>query len=153
MIPEKDKIERILNAARLAPTWGNRQGMHYIVVEEPKKVKMVWKAVDQDDKFSNAPMFIVGIIRETASGINKAGIEYYTVDFGICFEHLLLAAAAEGMATCWIGIFDEEKIKEILEIPRIYRVLGLTPLGYPIKEKGEITNRLSLEEIVHYDKY
>lgn len=153
VIPEKDKVGRILNAARLAPTWANMQGVHYIVVQKPEKVKMIWKAIDQKDKFSNAPIFIVGIIKETASGINKAGIKYYTLDFGICFEHLILAATAEGMATCWVGIFDEEKIKDILEIPKKYRVLGITPLGYTIKEKGEISDRLSLEEIVHYDKY
>ncbi|MGB5909675.1 MAG: nitroreductase family protein [Promethearchaeia archaeon] len=153
VIPEKDKVERILNAARLAPTWANMQGVHYIVVQKPEKVKMIWKAIDQKDKFSNAPIFIVGIIKEIASGINKAGIKYYNLDFGICFEHLILAATAEGMATCWVGIFDEEKIKDILEIPKKYRVLGITPLGYTIKEKGEISDRLSLEEIVHYDKY
>ncbi|MFX1234361.1 MAG: nitroreductase family protein [Promethearchaeota archaeon] len=152
MIPSKEKIERILNAARLAPTWANKQGMHYIVVQQPEKLKAVWNAIGQEKKFVNAPIFIVGAISEAGSGANK-NENYYPVDFGICFEHLILAATAEGLGTCWIGWFDEKEVKEVLEIPKRYRVLAITPLGYPIKEKGEVRDRKPLEEIVHYDKY
>ena len=154
-MPEKDKIERILEAARLAPTWANMQGMHYIIVKNPEKVKAVWEAIGQKNKFAEAPMFIVGVISESKSGtnINANNLKYYTVDFGICFEHLILAATAEGLATCWIGFFNENKIKEILEIPKRFRVVGLTPLGYSTKPKGEVHDRKPLEKIVHYDKF
>ncbi|MFX1344446.1 MAG: nitroreductase family protein [Promethearchaeota archaeon] len=152
-MPNKEKIDRILNAARLAPTWANMQGVHYIVVQEPENVKAVWQAVGQMQKFAEAPMFIVGIIREKGSGMNINGEKYYSVDFGICFEHLILAATAEGLATCWIGWFNEAKVKEVLNIPDEYKVMGLTPLGYPVKSKGEITERKSLEKIVHYEKF
>ncbi len=149
--PEKEKVDRILEAARLAPTWANMQGVHYIVVEKPEKVKAIWKAIGQRQKFIEAPMFIVGVITENGSGEN--GIKYFSVDFGICFEHLILAATAEGLATCWIGWFNGKRIKTILEIPGEYHVLGLTPLGYPVKNKGEINDRKPLEDIVHYDKF
>ena len=152
-IPSDEQIERIIDAARLAPTWANMQGMEYIVVKNLDLVKAVWEAIGQENKFVNAPIFIVGIISESKSGINSSGEKYYPVDFGICFEHLILAATAEGLATCWIGYFNELKIKTILEIPQKYRILGLTPLGYPIKPKGEIKDRVSLKEIVHYDKF
>ena len=152
-LPESKKIEKILDAARLAPTWANKQGVHYIIVKEPDKVKAIWEAIGQKQKFSTAPLFIIGIIAESGSGANSNRLKYFTVDFGICFEHLILAAAAEGLASCWIGWFNEEKIKEILGIPKKFRVLGLTPLGYPLKLKGEITDRKSLEEIVHYEKF
>ncbi|MHA1915487.1 MAG: nitroreductase family protein [Promethearchaeota archaeon] len=152
-IPEKEKIDRILNAARLAPTWANMQGMHYIVVQEPTNVKAVWEAVGQMPKFADAPMCIVGVISEKASGKNSNGEKYYGVDFGICFEHLILAATAEGLATCWIGWFNEKKLKEALKIPDEYRVLGLTPLGYSVKSKGEITERKPLDKIVHYETF
>lgn len=150
-MPEKDKIDRILNSARLAPTWANRQGVHYIVVQKPENVKAVWEAIEQNPKFADAPMFIVGIISEKGSGVNLNGEKYYGVDFGICFEHLILAAAAEGLATCWIGWFPEEKLKEVLKIPKKYRVMGITPLGFPVKSKDEVVERKSLEEIVHYE--
>ena len=152
-MPEKEKIERILDAARLAPTWANMQGIRYIISQDPGKVKEIWRAVDQKTKFAEAPMFITGVIAESGSGTNPNGLKYYAVDFGIAFEHLILAATEEGLATCWIGYFNEEKVKEILEIPKKYRVIGLTPLGYPIKEKGEITDRRPLEKIVHWEKF
>jgi len=152
-MPEKEKIERILDAARLAPTWANMQGIRYIISQDPEKVKEIWRAVGQKTKFTEAPMFITGVVAESGSGTNVNGLKYFTVDFGICFEHLILAATEEGLATCWIGYFNEEKVKEILEIPKKYRVIGLTPLGYPIKEKGEINDRRPLEKIVHWEKF
>jgi len=152
-MPEDDKVNRILEAARLAPTWANMQGMHYIVVKDPEIVKGVWKAVGQRKKFVEAPMYIVGVISESGSGTNTNGIQYFPLDCGICFEHLILAATAEGLATCWIGWFNETKVKKVLEIPEEFRVMALTPLGYPVKEKGEVTERKLIEEIVHYDKF
>ncbi len=152
-MPEKEKIERIIDVARLAPTWANMQGIHYVICQDSEKVKQIWEAVGQKKKFSEAPMFIVGVIAESGSGTNINGLKYYSVDFGICFEHLILAATAEELATCWIGFFNEEKIKKILEIPKKYRVVGLTPLGYPVKQKGEITDRKPLEKILHWEQF
>ena len=152
-MPSDKQIERIINAARLAPTWANMQGMEYVVVKNPDLVKAVWEAIDQKNKFVKAPIFIVGLITESKSGINHSGEKYYSVDFGICFEHLILAATAEQLATCWIGYFNESKIKKILDIPKKYRILGITPLGYPIKPKGEVRDRIPLKKIIHYDKF
>ncbi|MBD3211439.1 MAG: nitroreductase [Candidatus Lokiarchaeota archaeon] len=152
-MPEQEQIERVLDAARLAPTWANFQGVEYIIVQEPDNVNKIWKAIGQKNKFETAPMFIVGIISPSDSGKNMNGEKYYGVDFGICFEHLILAATAEGLGSCWIGWFNEEKIKEILEIPKKYKVLGLTPLGYPKKEKGSVKDRKSLDEIIHKEEF
>jgi len=153
-MPEREKIDRILESARLAPTWGNMQGMRYIIVREPENVKKLWQAIDQEKKFTEAPMYIVGIIAESGSGTNpSSGIKYYPLDCGICFEHLILAATAEGLATCWIGFFNENKVKEVLNIPNKYRVLAITPVGYPVKLKGEVQERKSLEQIVKYEKF
>lgn len=152
-LPEDEKIKKIINAARLAPTWANKQGVEYIIVKSQENVKKIWKAVGQRKKFREAPMYIVGIISEEDSGTNPSGIKYYTVDFGICFEHLILAATAEGLATCWIGWFNEQKIKKILEIPARFAVLGLTPIGYAIKEKGPVEKRKPLEDIIHKEKF
>ncbi|TXT63768.1 MAG: 5,6-dimethylbenzimidazole synthase [Promethearchaeota archaeon] len=152
-MPEKETIKKIINAGRLAPTWANMQGVEYIIVQKNPIVKQIWKAIGQRKKFSNAPMFIVGIIAEKDSGKNKNGEPYYPVDFGICFEHIILAATAEGLATCWIGYFDEEKVKEILHIPKKKRVLGLTPLGYPLKLKDDDSPRKDLESVIHWETF
>ena len=148
-IPEKEKINKILNAARLAPTWANKQGMQYIIVQNPELVKELWQAIGQQEKFKNASIFIVGLISEKESGTRS--IQYYPVDFGICFEHLILAATAEGLATCWIGWFNETKVKEILKIPGEYHVLGITPLGYSIENEINKKVRKPLEDMIHYD--
>ena len=142
-----------MDAARLAPTWANKQGVHYIVVQEPDNVKALWESIGQNTKFVEAPMFIVGLISEKGSGTNSNGEKYYGVDFGICFEHLILAATAEGLATCWIGWFSEDKIKKVLDIPQKYKVMSITPLGFPVKQKNEVTDRKSLKEIVHYENF
>ena len=153
-MPEDEKVNRILEAARLAPTWANMQGMHYIVVNEPVVVKDLWKAVGQKTKFAEAPMYIVGVIAESGSGANPTnGIKYYSLDCGICFEHLILAATAEGLATCWIGWFDEEKVRNVLDIPNKYKVVAITPVGYPVKEKEDVQERKPIEKIVHYNKF
>jgi nitroreductase len=152
-MPEKDKIERILEAGRLAPTWANFQGVHYILVQEPENVRALMEAIGQKPKFSEAPMFIVGVIAESGSGTNTNGEKYYGVDFGICFEHVILAAAAEGLATCWIGWFSEEKVKNLLKIPQKYKVMGITPLGYSVKPKSEVSERKPLEKIVHHEEF
>ncbi|MFX1453913.1 MAG: nitroreductase family protein [Promethearchaeota archaeon] len=152
-IPEEEKVERILNAARLAPTWANMQGVHYIVVKEPENVKAVWRAISQGQKFAQAPMFIIAIIKEKGSGMNMNGEKYYGVDVGICLEHLILAATAEGLGSCWIGWFNEGKVREALSIPDDYKVIGITPLGYPVKAKEDITERKPLSEIVHQERF
>ncbi len=152
-MPEKEKIDRILDAGRLAPTWANKQGVEYIIVQEAEKVKKVWRAIGQKQKFQEAPMFIIGIIPESGSGANANGEKYYGVDIGICFEHLILAATAESLATCWIGWFNEGKIKKILEIPEKYKVMAITPLGYSTKPKGDVHDRKPIDKLVHWEKF
>lgn len=152
-IPPLELIEKIIDTARLAPTWANVQGVEYIIVSESDKVYQIWQAINQGDKFRSAQIFIVGIISELGSGKNpESGLRYFLVDFGICFDHLILAATAEGLATCWIGKFNEKKIKEILDIPNEFRIIGITPLGYAKKEY-EPRARKPLEEILHYEKF
>ena len=78
------------------------------------------------------------------------------MDATIAFTHLILAARAEGLGTCWIGAFDNERVKEILGVPEGWNVAALTPLGYPAEGENafrETTNRKPLEEIVSTDKF
>ena len=75
------------------------------------------------------------------------------MDAAIAMEHIVLAATNEGLGTCWIGAFDEKAVKEVLGIPDHIRVVAMTPLGYPAEEKGEVTNRKPLSDIVHYDRW
>jgi len=66
---------------------------------------------------------------------------------------MMLVAHEAGLGTCWIGAFDEAKVKKVLAIPKEVRVIAMFPLGYPAEEKGEVTDRKSLNEIIHYERW
>ena len=72
-MPEEETITRILEAARLAPTWANKQGMHYVVVKDSETVKEIWQAIGQKQKFTSAPIFGVGVISESGAGAIAVG--------------------------------------------------------------------------------
>ena len=110
----------------------------------------------------NVPMIIIACADPLESGKNN-DIDYSIVDVTIAFEHIILAATDIGLGTCWVGGFDENKVKKILEIPPRIKIIGITPLGHPKekktfseKSKGFIiksTKRKTLKEIIHYDKW
>lgn len=79
-------------------------------------------------------------------------IEYYIADTAIAFEHLCLAAHALGLGTCWMGWFNEEKIRAALGIPASIKVVGITPLGYPDQQPKQ-RPRKTLSEIVSYNRW
>jgi len=147
---EEEKLRRVLEAGRLAPSAANRQPWHFIVVRDPEKRGMLRRAYNRE-WFVSAPVIIVACADPTRAWRRGDGEEYWKVDVAIAMEHIVLAAANEGLGTCWIGAFDERAVKEALGIPDHIRVVAMTPLGYPAESKGEVTDRKPLEEIVHYD--
>ena len=149
-IPE-EKIHRVLEAARLCPTWANKQGVRYIVVQNSEKVEKLREAIQQKWTKTTS-VFIVVCIDPRKSGKNKNNLEYFMVDAAIGFTHMVLAATNEGLGTCWVGWFDEEAIQAILEIPKKVRVIGVTPLGFP-DYTPKPQQRLPLSEIVFEERY
>jgi nitroreductase len=83
----------------------------------------------------------------------RCGQDPIPIDVAIAIDHMTLAAAAEGLGTCWIGSFYPEKVREILGIPEEIVIVELLPLGYP-SDPGKVEkSRLSLDEIVKYEKW
>ncbi len=82
----------------------------------------------------------------------KCGQLAYPIDTAIAVDHMTLQAVEEGLGTCWIGAFDEENVKELLNIPHDIRVVALLPLGYP-STIPKPTPRKSLNEIVMWEKW
>jgi len=151
-VPDED-IEYVLNAARLAPSWKNRQCWRYVVVKDKEAIKKIASARPQSqDWLSEAPVMIVACADPDESG-HREGKDYYLVDIGISFEHLLLAARNRGLGTCWIGGFDEKTVRDAIGAPDNVRVVAYTPLGYPAEEKDEIIDRKPHEETIFYEKY
>ena len=143
---EKEKLEKILEAARLAPSAKNRQEWRFIVVTDEEKIKMLVDACKGQRFVGEAPVVIVGLADSSVS-------RWYKVDIGIAMEHMALEAVELGLGTCWIGAFYPEKVKEILDIPDEKEVVALLTLGYPKDEGERITSRKSLNEIVCYNRY
>ncbi|MEA3457187.1 MAG: nitroreductase family protein [Candidatus Thermoplasmatota archaeon] len=159
---EDDKIEYVLECARLAPSWMNKQCWRFVVVREKERIEELAKASIINRWLRKVPVILVACADSLSSG-KKKDMEYFGVDVAIAMEHIILAATDIGLGSCWIGGFDEEKVKRALEIPPRIRVVALTPLGYPaqkegISEKGRkiisrSTKRKSLREIVRYEKW
>jgi nitroreductase len=142
---------RILEAARVAPTAANRQPFQIIVVTDPA-TRNRFKEVYDRDWFWSAPVILVGCA-ETAKAWRRAdGFNAAEVDLSIVMDHLILAAADEGLGTCWICNFDESKTREILGIPPDVRVIAMTPLGFPAADPRPF-QRKSLEELVRRERW
>ncbi len=151
-LPPPEIIDRILRAAWRAPTWANIQGCRYTVVRDPAKVAAVKKGVAMQKWTQAAPMFIIVSIKPRDSGTGTQGIDYYTVDAGICTEHLVLAVTAEGLGTCWVGHFDEQPIREALGIPEAERVVAVLPMGFPAHDP-ERTSRKPMKRLFFIDEH
>lgn len=158
---EEDDLRYVLEMARLSPSWKNSQCWSFIVVRESTlKDRVVRKLPMVNIWVKKAPILIVVCADPDKSGYhNEMG--YFLVDTAIAIEHLVLAAADIGLGTCWIGLFDEDGLKDVLGIPEGLRVVALTPLGHPTTKTG-LRERLSkvvmngdkrktLDEIVHWD--
>jgi len=164
-VPE-EAIARCLEAARLAPSWRNGQPWHFVVVRDRKTIQKLMRTSSLAGAtnlwLKDVPVVLVACAEPRMSG-DKDDQPYYLVDVAIALEHAILAATAEGLGTCWIGGFNEDKVREVLSIPQSIRVVAMTPLGYPTGEKGlydrlaavgkRRLRRRSLEEIVRYEKW
>ena len=156
---DQKKIEYICNCARLAPSWMNKQCWNFIIVRDPEKIISIANSSIINRWLKKAPIIIIACADPLLSD-KKNDIDYSSIDVAIAFEHLILAATDIGLGTCWIGGFNHEKVKKILEIPPRIKIIAMTPLGHPEKDtiidksKRKIirsTNRKSLNEIIHYD--
>lgn len=147
---EKEKLLRVLEAARLSPSAKNQQNWRFIVVQDGETRERLTEAIGQPF-VGEAPIILVCCGTEPES-IMRCGQPRYTVDLSIATAYMILEAYEQGLGTCWLGSFDEGKVKEVLNIPEEVRVVSITPLGYP-NESPFQRERKALDEIVSYDKY
>jgi nitroreductase len=130
----KENVQRLLEAARTAPSAGNIQPWHFIVVMNAEKRKELSKGAFA--KFlSNAPVVIV------ACGDIKASPDWYAVDTSLALENMVLAATGEGLGTCFVGSFKEENVKAALKIPKNLNVIALLAVGFST-EKESLSSKI-----------
>lgn len=140
----RDKILKILEAARLAPSAAHRPPWHFVVVDE-KEVRT--KLAGRSSWASEAPVMIVALADSATSPT------WCYNDLGIAFEHVILAATDLGLGTCWMGQSRRDaEVKAILGIPEEFKVIALTPLGEP-DEAPSPKDRKSLDEKVSWGKF
>jgi nitroreductase len=145
---EDEKLARVLDAARLAPTAANRQPIHLYVVRSEEVRRRLLSAYSQE-WFAGAPVIICVCGRPSRAWSRMYGKNYADVDATIAMDHLILAATAEGLGTCWIGAFRPERLREVLGIPGDLEPVALTPLGYAASQPSP-TPRKPLDEICEY---
>ncbi len=149
---EQEKLNLILESARLAPSAKNFQEWRFIVIRDKKTRQKLVPAANNQNFVGQAPVVIV-CCSEMNDYVMRCGQLAYPIDVAIAIDHMTLKATEEGLGTCWVGSFYEDKVKEILSIPKEVRVVELLTLGYPIPESEKRKNRLPLKEIVMYEKW
>ena len=148
----EDVILRLLEAARLAPSACNQQEWRFVVVREATTRKRLAQAANGQKFVGEAPV-VLACCAESDGRVMTCGQLCYPIDVAIAIDHLTLCAVAEGLGTCWIGAFDEAQVKDILMIPHEIRVVELLPIGYPEDSSPGEKKRLSLNEIVKYERW
>ncbi|HHE65411.1 MAG TPA: nitroreductase [Bacteroidetes bacterium] len=167
---DKEISEEILNtmmeAARLSPSFQNRQCWRFVVVRDKNIIKDLALRSGMVSKVNffikDAPVVIVACADPAKSGtINNQ--DYYLVDTSIAFQQMMLAAWNHGVGSCWLAAFNERYVREILEIPQNIRIVALSPFGYPKEKKSlyekavkvfaQSKKRNEIKNIICYDKW
>ena len=143
---EEEKLTRILEAARLAPSAANRQPICFVVIKDEKTKKQLKNAYGEK-WFYTSPVIICACSIPEKAWKRGDGKNYADIDATIAMDHLILATTEEGLATCWVAAFKVPIIKSILSLPLGMEPVALTPLGYPL-DIPESTYRKPLEEMV-----
>jgi nitroreductase len=125
-------MEQMRQALRLAPSACNIQPWHFIFVADAALRRELARAANGQMWMAEAPVIVVGCGFPEQAYKRMGGYgNSVDLDLAIALDHLTLAAVAEGLGTCWIGAFDEAKVKGLLNVPKPVKVVAMTPLGYP----------------------
>ena len=159
---EDIKLERSIEAARLAPSASNSQPWTFIVVNEPQLKDQVVKATFSKavsfNKFTLEAPIMIAIVTEKSKITAQMGNflknqQYNLIDIGIATEHFCLQAAEEGLGSCILGWFDEKKIKSLLNVPNNKRINIVISLGYPVDTPVREKIRKPMNQILRYNSY
>jgi nitroreductase len=148
---EEDKLKKVLEAARLSPSANNRQDWKFIVVKSKETKRKLAKAAFGQSFIGEAPVVIVACGTDSKA-VMGCGQPTHTVDVSIACAFMILQAQELGLGTCWIGAFDADETKKILNIPGHVRVVAVIPLGYPSQPPSQ-KFRKSLDQVVCFEEY
>ena len=147
---EPEKLDKVLEAARLAPSAKNQQDWRFVVVTETQTKKKLAVAANNQAFVGTAAAVIAGC--SVSDLVMTCGQGIAAIDVSIAMEHIALQATELGLATCWIGSFFPEKVRAVLGIDDDVEIIELMTIGYPADEK-KATKRGPISNIVCYEKW
>jgi nitroreductase len=153
---ERVKIERCLEAARLAPSASNAQPWHFVVADDPELVRELARA--SYNRFTRSVPAFVAVVCEPGKVESRLGgwlawRDYRLIDLGMAAEHFCLQAAEEGLGTCLLGLFNQHRARRLLRVPPGRRVQIMITLGYPADARIREKRRKDLERVRSYNRY
>ncbi|SHK87725.1 Nitroreductase [Anaerocolumna jejuensis DSM 15929] len=152
---EKDKLDKILEAGRIAPTAGNRQPQRIVVIQSKEAFEKMKRCTPCH---FNAPLLLLLCYDKAVENNNHYGDKrpYGQVDASIVLTHIMLEAHNLGLGTVWVGLFNPELLREYFHIPASYEILGLMPMGYPAQDAapGKMHGeKFPIEHTVFYNSF
>jgi len=147
---EQGKLAQVFEAARLAPSAKNMQDWRFVVVTDKEKKQQIADSTNRPEVFGKAGVIIAAC--SNSDYVMTCGQPIGPIDVAIALEHISLRATELGLATCWIGSFSVEAVRQALGIPESVAIIELMALGYPAKGRRE-TGREPIEKIVCYEKW
>lgn len=142
----KDVLDKILEAGRQAPSAGNKQPWHFIVLSDydikEKLSHGKWNTFVKDSAVTIVGCGYIG---------DEYGRKWSTVDISIALQNMVIAAWGLGIGSCWIGDFKEAEVKRLLNIPEDRKVIALVTFGYPAEKPSR--QKKPIDEIVSYNKF
>ena len=146
---EEEKLQKVLDAARMAPTAANRQPFRFIVIHTQGRESELRRVYDRE-WFFKAPIVICACAVPDGAWTRIDGKNYSDVDTTIAMDHLILAAADLGLGTCWVAAFDPSAAREVLGLSENEEPVAFTPLGYPADEPKP-KKRKALSDLISYE--
>jgi len=147
----KEKLERVLEAGRLAPSAKNRQEWRFVAIQKKALREKIKEAAYGDDKVGQAPV-IIAICTTNIEYVMPNGQLAYPVDLAFAAAFMSLQAVKEGLGTCCLTTFDEQKVKELITVPYAMRIVLLLLLGHPA-EVPEPRPRKPFKSVVSFDHW
>jgi len=149
---DKSTLLKIANAGRIAPSAANRQPWKFLIISSDEMLHKV-RSCYHRDWFKKAPHILIAVGNNTSSWVRQTdNYNFVETDLAIAMDHMILAAEAEGIGTCWISAFDNEILREALKLENNEIVYSITPLGYQNAgyNKKENKIRKPIEEVVEF---
>lgn len=147
----EETLQKVLDAARLAPTAHNFQPFQLVVLHTAGREEEL-KRIYERNWLSQAPVIVVVCAVYEGAWLRMDKKNYAEVDATIAMDHLILAATALGLGTCWIAAFNPEELRALLKLPDGVEPIALTPIGYAANQPRE-KNRKPLSELVRYERW